>query len=817
MSDEQKFPTHEHWWRWTYEDALAALTNERVELRILTWTPTPMKKTPKTSGQNNKNDKNDKNDKDSQGDGNGGNGGNGGGQGGGGPGGDSVKPTKLENAQWFMWDPDALGHDLPWNPKGPNNRMVPQDLTYYFCDKQYFGANVDWNAVGAYEQAVADMSEFMTDFSMLQRGDLDGQTLVDLTIKVDLLMNFLLEYAGKFRKRADDLKGSDSSLRGKASALIQERLDWYADTLEDWRDQVVDNNGKSIASAATDASVALYTLVNGMVRTWSDLVHQGMPGLIRHWVNSFKNSINDYLDKKGLFAGTPNYVLNDMAKLKAVYGTPNKAGVPSGWDWDLSACYKYIDLVLDSYPLGSLRDPETWKKINSTISLFAWPCLTTLDQSARAALPGLRDSYVTLAEALVALVNPNPFTPHAGTGGPNNFPGGPNGFPNFNMNFPPFSFDFPNSLFPNSDFSNFNFPPSGGNFNYPPYDPNSFPYGGGPNLPADLGSNSLGDLFGGLNGLFDPLNGLFDPVSDMFNPLNGVFDPVGGMFNPLNGLFDPVSGMFGPLNGLFGPHGDVLNGMSPRDLLGANLPGLGPMGGGRVPGIDQPRVGPLGELLGANGKPTLGKHGELLDQNRLPLLGPHGELVGADGKPLRGPHGELLGADGKPLRHIPPGATATAGAGVPGLGGRGSGLPELPGGSSGLWQGGASGSPAPASGTPSAFDPSGGLAGGLGGLGGLGGMPYMPGMGGMGTGGDRKERERQTWLSEDEKVWGTDVAADVAVIGRPDDDEDDLETEEVVLPLGPVRALRPAPGREPPAGAAGTSDGEEDETISRQG
>src|SRR5256885_828551 len=83
----------------------------------------------------------------------------------------------------------------------------------------------------------------------------------------------------------------------------------------------------------------------------------------------------------------------------------------------------------------------------------AWPCLTTLDQSARAALPGLRDSYVTLAEALVALVNPNPFTPHAGTGGPNNFPGGPNGFPNFNMNFPPFSFDFPNSLFPNSDFS----------------------------------------------------------------------------------------------------------------------------------------------------------------------------------------------------------------------------------------------------------------------------------------------------------------------------------------------------------------------------
>lgn len=52
-------------------------------------------------------------------------------------------------------------------------------------------------------------------------------------------------------------------------------------------------------------------------------------------------------------------------------------------------------------------------------------------------------------------------------------------------------------------------------------------------------------------------------------------------------------------------------------------------------------------------------------------------------------------------------------------------------------------------------------------------MPPMGGMGGMGGSGGRgegdRDRERQTWLSEDDEVWGAHLVAGNGVIGRPDD------------------------------------------------
>ncbi|MEV7023948.1 hypothetical protein AB0O00_17580, partial [Kitasatospora sp. NPDC093558] len=49
-----------------------------------------------------------------------------------------------------------------------------------------------------------------------------------------------------------------------------------------------------------------------------------------------------------------------------------------------------------------------------------------------------------------------------------------------------------------------------------------------------------------------------------------------------------------------------------------------------------------------------------------------------------------------------------------------------------------------------------------------GGMPPMMPPGGMGAGGQQegKERQRTTWLAEDEEVWGTDEGAVSGVIGR---------------------------------------------------
>ncbi|MDT0331167.1 YML083C domain-containing protein [Nocardiopsis lambiniae] len=67
-----------------------------------------------------------------------------------------------------------------------------------------------------------------------------------------------------------------------------------------------------------------------------------------------------------------------------------------------------------------------------------------------------------------------------------------------------------------------------------------------------------------------------------------------------------------------------------------------------------------------------------------------------------------------------------------------------------------------------------GGAGGVGGAGqaGMPGAPMMPPMmppGGMGGGGagENRDRNRTTWLSEDEKVWGTDKNQQKTVLGRP--------------------------------------------------
>jgi hypothetical protein len=80
----------------------------------------------------------------------------------------------------------------------------------------------------------------------------------------------------------------------------------------------------------------------------------------------------------------------------------------------------------------------------------------------------------------------------------------------------------------------------------------------------------------------------------------------------------------------------------------------------------------------------------------------------------------------------------------------------------------------------------------------MGGMPFMPPM--MGNPGGKeneKERERSTWLTEEEDAWGTDPD-DVtdAVIGR-----DDFEPEPVAQPTGrPVQPRTTQPTHEPVRG-----------------
>jgi hypothetical protein len=75
-------------------------------------------------------------------------------------------------------------------------------------------------------------------------------------------------------------------------------------------------------------------------------------------------------------------------------------------------------------------------------------------------------------------------------------------------------------------------------------------------------------------------------------------------------------------------------------------------------------------------------------------------------------------------------------------------------------------------------------------------MPFMPPMmgGGAGAQGNEKERERTTWLAEDEEVWGTDPDCVPAVVGRDEilEDVPGEPAKRPTAPRGPTGPKQPA-------------------------
>ncbi|MFB9909047.1 hypothetical protein [Allokutzneria oryzae] len=136
---------------------------------------------------------------------------------------------------------------------------------------------------------------------------------------------------------------------------------------------------------------------------------------------------------------------------------------------------------------------------------------------------------------------------------------------------------------------------------------------------------------------------------------------------------------------------------------------------------------------------------------------------------LRLPGGSLPSAGGvKPWSGGGAGGLGGFGGGAGGVGGSGSVKP---------WAGAGKGPSAGAAGGADAPHPTGTgprSTSGRGGTGpggstapGAGGYPMAPPMGGAG-GGNQQERERTTWLVEDEEVWGAAPALPPRVIGRDD-------------------------------------------------
>ncbi|MEV4844665.1 hypothetical protein AB0K20_15805 [Micromonospora matsumotoense] len=203
------------------------------------------------------------------------------------------------------------------------------------------------------------------------------------------------------------------------------------------------------------------------------------------------------------------------------------------------------------------------------------------------------------------------------------------------------------------------------------------------------------------------------------------------------------------------------------DLLGGG-PGSGSAGGGSggglgggvvVPGLP-PGLGGLGNLGSSGGSGGLGG-----------VKGGGAGGPGDDGttNPSAQFPTDVDGVDVGNLGGGSPGESSTSGVAL------GSELAALLGEPAGVGPGGTG-----ARGTESAASTAGGFPM----------MPPMGGMGGMGGGGQQgeKDRERKTWLEEEEDVWGTDPECGMAVIGRTAQSEE---------PAGTVPAAPRRPGAAP--------------------
>ncbi|TWG08529.1 hypothetical protein [Saccharopolyspora dendranthemae] len=309
-----------------------------------------------------------------------------------------------------------------------------------------------------------------------------------------------------------------------------------------------------------------------------------------------------------------------------------------------------------------------------------------------------------------------------------------------------------------------------------PLDSNGNPIpgaGGGLGDPANGGAGGFGDtgLPGGADsglgaGLGDPANG----------GAGGFGDLPGGADGGLG------AGLGDPANGGAGGFGDLPGGQGGFDPGGLGS-GTGDAANGGLGGFDP---GGLGSGAGAGlGDAANGGAGGFGD--------------GAGGLGSGGFDGVSDPAEGYGFDNVSDGFGAPDGSG-----GSGTGSEQQRGGAGGGTTGFGMGSGAGSGlGGSQAPTPSPGMSqlNGPSTQQGMGGMPFMPpmmgGMGGMGQQGDKNERERQTWLSEDEDVWGTNADAGMGVIGLPDEADFDVDEQVAAGPVRPPRQpQQPAPAEQ---------------------
>jgi hypothetical protein len=621
--------------------------------------------------------------------------------------GDSVDLTRLVDKQWFTFIPESVGNTWDFKPHS-DKPSTKGEMEYHAFGKQYYGANIDHQAITNFQDGVDKFVKIGPGLHNGVSGELDAGTLNGLRDKIVELQQFLNDRARQYRQWAKLLDSNAADFHGKAAAVIQSRVDNYADSLEHWGRQLDYNYNRPLVDAVAEAAAALNAFDYKASAGIDFLSTNKARDAVQTAVNQKINEIYNYLNYWGLIISNPNnYYLDQgnqngfledvrtriLQQAEAWYRAAG--GTDDGWielgeaEWKKWDAW-YIDQVMAHFRTGDLRTPGAWDTMNKEITAYAQVLLFGADMFTRDAIKVVYEKYQILGRSFHTLDPPRPLRPQFGPNGlggglgnslfpdgvfPNGmfdgmFPNGmfdgvfPNGmfdgmFPNgmFDGAFPNGMFDgaFPNGMFdgafPNGMFDGM-FP----NGMFGQGSPNGVGFGAGPNASGSPYPNYPGypnmDAFGG-----PPYSsyGNIRPYPDMSNV--AVPSPYGN-YSP--GDFAPggsAPGAFTPGTGNVGPGDFAPGGSAP----GAFTPGMANVGPGDfAPGAFTPGVSnfsPGGSVFSPGPFPgtslppgsDLGPHGELLGPDGQPQLGPNGELVGPDGKPVLGPFGQILGPGGRSL------------------------------------------------------------------------------------------------------------------------------------------------------------------------
>ncbi len=706
-------------------------------------------------------------------------------------------PSIPDNTNWGEWTFEQVLAAL--TGEGTDLHSAANQPWFSFDTGKGAGAPVNYHAFGDYfvavdfNQAAIDkwhtafhtIDDMMGDVLAGKRGSMDLQTMRDLEFSIRSLALTTGATGDDFRTWANALDSDDSAFRGKAAYLIHWRMKVNGDGMVDTHDQVTTRHGRPIADIVKDAGDGLSAFNTSMSNAWTSISF-GLLNMVVNGINAEVTAAFDYMKSKGLFKDESNYALD-------AFGSADAAKT-------------YIKTTLAGYSKGDLGSAAGWNAISDGINTTSLSILkNSLDTPSQTAISVLHPKYLLATSALIDITAPPAETmPHPPGGDKPPDGGGDGGAPP-----PP----------PGGD--------GGGGGGAPPP-----PDGGGGGGDGGGGTGDLGGGGGGGGGDVPPPpdGGGGGGTGDL--GLGGGGDGGGGTGDLGLGGGGDGGGGTGDLGlgGGGGGGGGFMPGLMPPGGAGGGT-GAGGGGSGVGPGsdgsFDEPGAGdgivnpgdqPPGDGSGSLVPPGAGDSGTDLPPGSAPPgdgggTGGVGAGAGAGGGTggFGSDPGSGAGGGGDGLGGVGSGAGGGgfgggngagdglgggAGAGGFGGGGTGGGLGGggLGGGAGGGLGGGIGGNGSELTASP--FSASGG-APGLGGAGApggsssgnqAGGVPFYPPMmggGGAGAGGDKpQERERQTWLSEEEEIWGTNVNVGSGVIGRLD--QDGLDVEEVPL-VGPVR------------------------------